>query len=108
MKGQELVPIERGAVLAVKEKELPALVTRAGAAAVFAAEEFLSGKIRNPHTRKAYERAVRKFLEWCEQTPHNPAVALVRFERSTPPLIHWPIHHATGGSKSLEAGPAAT
>ncbi len=46
---------------------LPALVTEAGSAASFAWEEFIYGRIRNPHTRAAYERAIRQFLQHCEQ-----------------------------------------
>lgn len=46
---------------------LPAILERAGPAAVFAAEEFFFGKLRNEHTRAAYLRAVRLFLAWCEQ-----------------------------------------
>src|SRR3954453_23274971 len=46
--------------------KFPALIERAGPAAVFAAEKFFAGKIRNLHTKAAYERAVRKFLEWCD------------------------------------------
>jgi integrase/recombinase XerD len=45
---------------------LPEIVQRAGQAAVFAAEEFFYGAIRNPHTRLAYRRAVHQFLAWCE------------------------------------------
>ncbi len=40
---------------------------RAGQAAVFAAEEFFYGTIRNEHTRAAYRRAVDRFLVWCER-----------------------------------------
>ena len=46
---------------------LPDIVRRAGPAAVFAAEEFFYGVIRNEHTRAAYRRAVDQFLAWCEQ-----------------------------------------
>jgi len=46
---------------------LPALVAKAGPAASFAWEEFIYAKIRNPHTRAAYERAIRQFLEHCDQ-----------------------------------------
>ena len=46
---------------------LPSLVTNGGAAAQFAWEEFIYGKIRNPNTRDAYERAIRRFLNHCEQ-----------------------------------------
>lgn len=56
---------------------LPAIVQRAGAAAVFAADEFFFGTIRNPHTRAAYLIAVRKFLTWAE----GQGIAL---ERITP------------------------
>jgi transposase len=56
----------RGELSRRGEGNLPALIERAGPAAVFAAEEFFRGKIRNPHTRAAYERAVRNFLAWCD------------------------------------------
>ncbi len=45
---------------------LPSLVAEAGAAAHFAWEEFIYGKLRNPHTRAAYERAIRQFMGHCE------------------------------------------
>lgn len=45
---------------------LPDIIRRAGQAAVFAAEEFFYGAIRNEHTRTAYRRAVNRFLAWCE------------------------------------------
>ena len=47
-------------------RELPAILTHAGQAAVFAADEFFFGRIRNPHTRAAYLHAVRLFLAWAE------------------------------------------
>jgi site-specific recombinase XerD len=46
---------------------LPAIVRQAGPAAVFAANEFFYGRVRNEHTRVAYRRAVDRFLAWCEQ-----------------------------------------
>jgi integrase/recombinase XerD len=58
-----LVPVsETSSALA-----LPDMVRRAGQAAVFAADEFFYGAIRNEHTRAAYRRAVNQFLAWCEQ-----------------------------------------
>ena len=45
---------------------MPALVADAGGGAAFAWEEYFSGEIRNPHTRRAYRHAVRRFLEWCD------------------------------------------
>ena len=48
---QALVPIDRlGRKLAVGVSELPDFVHRAGQAAVFAAEEFFDGTIRNENT----------------------------------------------------------
>src|SRR5205085_9674432 len=46
--------------------QLPEILTRAGKAAVFAAEEFFYGRIRNERTRAAYLIAVRRFLKWAE------------------------------------------
>ncbi len=45
---------------------LPPILARAGKAAVFAAEEFFFGRLRNEHTRSAYLRAVKRFLTWAE------------------------------------------
>jgi integrase/recombinase XerD len=44
---------------------LPELVERAGGAARFAWDEFFYAEHHNPHTQKAYMRAVRRFLGWC-------------------------------------------
>jgi integrase/recombinase XerD len=44
---------------------LPALVEQAGGAAAFVWDEFFSGEIRNPNTRRAYAHAVRQFLAWA-------------------------------------------
>jgi integrase/recombinase XerD len=45
---------------------LPVLVERAGGAARFAWEEFFYPEHHNPHTQKAYLRAVKAFLTWVE------------------------------------------
>lgn len=45
--------------------ECPSLVAASGPAARFAWEEFIDGAISNDNTRKAYRRAVCRFLEWC-------------------------------------------
>ena len=50
-----------------ENQQLPAILSRAGAAAVFAAEECFYGKIRNEHTRRAYLIAIRRFLAWAER-----------------------------------------
>src|SRR6478735_1290644 len=46
--------------------ELPALVVQAGAAAAQVWTDFFDGKVRNRHTRKAYQQSVRHFLAWSE------------------------------------------
>jgi site-specific recombinase XerD len=45
---------------------LPAIVTAAGDRAGILLLEFFASTIRNPHTRRAYGRAVADFLAWCE------------------------------------------
>lgn len=44
---------------------VPAIISRAGSSALFAWDEFFFGRIRNPHTRRAYRHAVSDFLIWC-------------------------------------------
>ncbi len=48
------------------EGTFPAVLVRAGKAACFAADEFFSARLSNPHTRTAYARHVSRFLNWCE------------------------------------------
>ena len=45
---------------------LPDLVERAGGAVRFAWEEYFYAEHHNPHTQKAYLRAVKAFLGWAE------------------------------------------
>jgi site-specific recombinase XerD len=45
---------------------LPALITASGDRASIRFMEFFASTIRNPHTRRAYARAVADFLAWCE------------------------------------------
>ena len=47
--------------------ELPSIVTSAGSGAMFAYEEFVYAKLRNPSTRKNYKHAVGRFLSFCER-----------------------------------------
>jgi site-specific recombinase XerD len=64
--GQRRSLVKLGAAQAARKAELPESVARGGEAAAFAWEEFFIGKLRNPHTRAAYLRAVQRFLGWCE------------------------------------------
>lgn len=49
------------------EAAFPAVLARAGKAACFAADEFFSARISNPHTRRAYAHQVGRFLVWCDR-----------------------------------------
>src|SRR5271156_1529731 len=63
----ELVVASSGTVAATGGKPgLPELVERAGGAARFAWEEFFFAEHHNPHTQRAYLRAVKAFLAWAE------------------------------------------
>ncbi len=62
----ELVVIERSGPPGRRPDELPALVLRSGSAAAQAWTDFFDGKVRNNHTRRAYARAVRQFLQWSD------------------------------------------
>ena len=48
-------------------RSVPAVLERAGSKALFATDEFFAARISNPHTRRAYARVVRRFLDWCER-----------------------------------------
>jgi len=50
-----------------KQPELPPdIIVRAKSSARFAWEEFFDAEIANDHTRRAYKRAVTRFLAWCD------------------------------------------
>ena len=54
-------------------------------------EYFEALNVRNPGTRETYERAVRRFLEWCSDR------GVVSLEYVTP--IHISRHRCTNGSR---------
>ena len=62
---------------------VPDLIARAGDRASMRFVEFFTANIRNPHTRRAYGRAVAEFLGWCADAG-IPSIAAVQ-----------PIHVAT-------------
>src|SRR5688500_8153242 len=53
--------------VAMAGESVPAIIAAAGANAVFAHDEFFFGKLRNQHTRRAYQHAINRFLAWCER-----------------------------------------
>src|SRR5579862_2528075 len=60
------LPSPSGILPSEVSKDLPEIIQRAGANAVFAAQEFFFGTIRNEHTQRAYRHAVKRFLKWAE------------------------------------------
>lgn len=77
-------PNSSSSLIVQDSESTPALVASSGPAAKFAWEEFIYGKIRNPNTRDAYERAIRRFLihaenlgrELCHISPRDIGVYL--------------------------------
>jgi integrase/recombinase XerD len=61
------LPSPSGNLPSTVTEELPAIIQRSGANAIFAAREFFDGTIRNEHTRRAYLHAVKLFLAWAEK-----------------------------------------
>jgi hypothetical protein len=55
-------------VLIAARTTLPAIIAAAGERASLRFLEFFAANIRNPHTRRAYSRAVSEFMTWCEDT----------------------------------------
>ena len=49
----------------LRSSTMPELVAAAGERAGMRFLEFFAANIRNPHTRRAYARAVDEFLGWC-------------------------------------------
>jgi integrase/recombinase XerD len=62
-----LVMQNKGVLAELGQVVLPLVVVTAGEKAQYKFIEFFTAQIANPHTRRAYGRAVYRFLHWCEQ-----------------------------------------
>jgi site-specific recombinase XerC len=71
------------ALTVLRSPTMPEIITAAGERASVRFLEFFAARIRNPHTRRAYGRAVSEFLAWCEAAG-VPSIAAVQ-----------PLHVAT-------------
>jgi integrase/recombinase XerD len=60
-------PSPSGNLPSTPPEPLPEIIHRGGVNAVFAAQEFFHGTIRNEHTQRAYRHAVKRFLAWIEK-----------------------------------------
>ena len=71
-----------------REVAAPPIVREAGPGAEYAYADFFKAKISNPNTRKAYKRAVDRFLGWCQvrglATPPGHVVPRRRLRRAPP------------------------
>jgi site-specific recombinase XerD len=67
----------------------PAIIAKAGGSAAFVWEEFFGALVRNPHTRRAYESNVRRFLNWCDASG-------VVLNRVTPAMVGCYLDHHPG------------
>ena len=56
---------------------LPAIVSSSDSRAQLRFLEFFASTLRNPHTRRAYARAVADFLTWCDAAS-VPSIAAVQ------------------------------
>ncbi len=65
--GEDAVPavVGNSTVLSDRRESLPDIIVRAKASARFAWEEFFDAEIANDNTRRAYKRAIIRFLGWC-------------------------------------------
>lgn len=79
---------------------VPRLIVEAGTAAEFAWSEYFSATSRNPHTRRAYQRAVTRFLKWVE--PFD-----VSLDRITPSLVARFVDEYPGSAPSRKLALAA-
>jgi site-specific recombinase XerC len=68
MSDQLPVAIHQAEIVTASTHAVPALIAAAGAKAGLRFLEFFATNIRNPHTRRAYGRAVAEFLAWCDDT----------------------------------------
>jgi len=70
--------IDQGKIVADDRVHVvPALIAAAGERAACRFLEFFAANIRNPHTRRAYGRAVAEFLAWCDDN-RVPSVTAVQ------------------------------
>jgi integrase/recombinase XerD len=85
--------------LPILREQMPIAIQAAGDSAKFAWEEFFYAKIRSEHTRRAYMRAVRFFLYWCELQ----AIGLTQISPAHVGLYLDRIHVATASKKQILA-----
>lgn len=62
----ELIAITPSPLQTVDATLVPTLFTGAGENASYRFIEYFTARIRNPHTRQSYFRAVKRFSDWCQ------------------------------------------
>ena len=61
-----MVPVSPASLASHSETPLPALILGAGQETTWRFIDFFTATIRNLNTRRAYYRAVSRFLDWCQ------------------------------------------
>jgi site-specific recombinase XerD len=75
---EQLPFIDRTTIIGdARAQVVPALIAAAGERASRRFLEFFAANIRNPHTRRAYGRAVADFMAWCGDN-QMPSIAAVQ------------------------------
>jgi site-specific recombinase XerD len=70
--------IERSEIIGdIRAHVVPALIAASGERASLRFLEFFAANIRNPHTRRAYSRAVGEFMTWCDDN-HVTSITAVQ------------------------------
>jgi len=72
----EQLPAKFARLATDRAQIVPALIAVAGARAALRFLEFFAANIRNPHTRRAYGRAVAEFLTWCDDAGVSSVAAV--------------------------------
>ncbi|MGI9509163.1 MAG: tyrosine-type recombinase/integrase [Geminicoccaceae bacterium] len=71
----ELEPVSGQSIVVLDDTPVvPKIIAGAGGAAAMRFIEFFTAQIHNPHTRKAYGRAVSDFCHWCDQHDINDLI----------------------------------
>jgi hypothetical protein len=91
---------------------VPALIAAAGERASLRFLEFFAATIRNPHTRRAYGRAVAGFMTWCDANRVGSITAVPGLMAGRPPRFETVSRTLSGKElekpgRNFESGPCA-
>ncbi|WP_392036304.1 hypothetical protein [Streptomyces sp. NPDC014894] len=79
-----------GRLLTLAVTHAPTLVAAAGERAAYRFLEFFTAQIRNPHTRRAYARAVGEFCAWLDTYGLPSITAVSSIHIAEIHVLFWP------------------